>query len=136
MLNLQSKRPATAKQLATIINRLEKRPFIQSVTLSTSDGLAIIQTDDKAERAAAVASLMASAAQQARIMLNLDVCDEIMLSLQNNSFLVYHPFTANGTRLILTVSFNQQTTYKRLLAQTCNDITQLMENHLENRSWE
>lgn len=132
MVNLRSKQPAIAKQLTDIIADLEKRPFIQTATLSTTDGLAIIQTDDKAERAAAVASLMTTAAQQAQHMLNLDVCDEIILSLQNNNFLVYHPFTAGGTHLILTILFNQQTAYKRLLRHTSNSIKQIMDNNLEN----
>ena len=135
MVDLQSKQPAIATQLAKIIGDLEKRPFIKTVTLSTTDGLAIIQTDNKAERAAAVASLMATAAKQAQLMLDLDTCDEIMLSLQNNNFLVYHPFTAGGTRLILTVLFNKQTTYKRLLTHTSNKIKQIMENNLENNLW-
>ena len=132
MVNLQSSWPAIAKQLVEIIDDLEKRPFIQTATLSTTDGLTIVQTDDKAERAAAVASLMATAAQQAQLILDLGTFDEIMLSLQNNNFLVYHPFTAGGTRLILTVLFNQQTTYKRLLTHTSNNIKQMMDNNLEN----
>lgn len=136
MVDLRSNQPAIAKKLGKIIGDLEKRPFIETVTLSTTDGLAIVQTDNKAERAAAVASLMATAAKQAQLMLNLDRCDEIMLSLQNNNFLVYHPFTAGGTRLILTVLFKEQTTYKRLLAHTSNSIKQIMDNNLENHLWE
>lgn len=132
MVDLRSSQPAIANQLEKVISDLEKRPFIETVTLSTADGLAIIQTGNNAERAAAVASLMTTAAKQAQLMLNLDNCDEITLSLQNNNLLVYHPFTAGGTRLILTVLFNQQTTYKRLLAHTSNRIKQMMDNNLEN----
>lgn len=136
MVNLESRQPATAKRLAELIKALEKRPFVQTVILSTADGLPIIQTDEKAERAAAVASLMATAAQQARLMLNLDAYDEVILSLQNNAFLVYHPFTAGNTRLILTVLFSRQTAYKRLLINTSNDIKQMMENQSGEHLWE
>ena len=117
-----------AQQISLILNQLEQHEDVERVVLSTGDGLGMTTDAPDTERIAAVAGLMAAAVQQARIMLKLQECWEIILRLEDDAFLLFHPFLAGDSRLILTVQFKQQVAYKRLLSQTVQAIQQAMEN--------
>ena len=117
-----------AQQISFILSQLEQHEDVARVVLSTGDGLGMTADAPDIERVAAVAGLMAAAVQQARIMLKLQECWEIILQLEGGVFLLFHPFLAGDSRLILTVQFKRQVAYKRLLLQTVQAIQQTMEN--------
>ena len=117
-----------AQQISFILSQLEQHEDVARVVLSTGDGLGMTADAPDIERVAAVAGLMAAAVQQVRIMLKLQECWEIILQLESGAFLLFHPFLAGDSRLILTVQFKRQVAYKRLLLQTVQAIQQTMEN--------
>ena len=126
---LEGKTPEIVRQISLILNELDQRDDVTSVVLSTVDGLGMTTDAPNTERIAAVAGLMTEAVQQVRTILSLqEECWEIILRLENDAVLLFHPFLAGGSRLILTVQFKQEIAYKRLLSQAVQAIQQIMEN--------
>ena len=126
---LDGKTPEIVRQISLILNELNQRDDVASVVLSTVDGLGMTTDDPNTERIAAVAGLMTEAVRQVRTILNLQKeCWEIILRLEDGASLLFYPFFAGGSRLILTVQFKQEIAYRRLLSQTVQAIQQIMEN--------
>ena len=126
---LKGKTPEIVRQISLILNELDQRDDVASVVLSTVDGLGMTTDNPNTERIAAVAGLITEAVQQVRTILSLqEECWEIVLRLEDGVSLLFYPFFAGDSRLILIVQFKQEIAYKRLLSQTVQAIQQIMEN--------
>lgn len=118
--------PQTIAALGTILADLADQPAVASVSLATADGVAI-DTAPMASRTAAAAGFLCTAAQQTFTLLGLGESTEVVIYGPSDLFLVSRLFTIRGSRLVLTVVFNQPISYKRLLAHTIRSIQQMME---------
>jgi len=117
----------TAENLKQIIHQLQKRSEIEMAILSTEDGIPVQYIHEHDSKTAAVAGFILAATRQGFAMLNLNTSQEVVIRNSNGQLFVSRIFQAGESRLILTVLFGQEISYKRLLTQAINKITTAVE---------
>ena len=119
--------PQTAQALSEVMSDLRAQPHVLLASLSTADGVPVDLTANKASQLSAVAGFLLAAAQQSCTMLGLEESAEVMIQGQKGHVLVMRPFTVAQTRVILTIIFSEETTYRRLFNTAVRAVQQVME---------
>ncbi|HSH05960.1 MAG TPA: roadblock/LC7 domain-containing protein [Anaerolineae bacterium] len=113
---------ATAHRLERVLTDLAKDRSVDSVVLSTVDGLVIQAAPAEAGRLAAVAGFVTAAARQAAVLLSFSQVEQITIEMERDNWMVCQLFPVSGTQLILTVIFTESVAYKRLLGQVIREL--------------
>lgn len=123
----ESRVSQSTQKITAIIENLQNQPHVQTAVLCTADGLPVHGQESKINHMAAVAGFLLSAARQSSNMLGYQSCHELYLQLSHEDALVFRPFIAGQSDLILTILINKKAAYKHLIAHTVSSIQQAVE---------